>query len=169
MNEVVYADSAALVLIHICRTYAALGSTDILASAECLGETVELDMPRHNDVSAGVYLEVSGGYASCLEAVELAYEVLGVENYTCADKAEGVLVENTRGNEVELVYLTVINYGMTSVVTALRAYNNIGAGGDDVDYLTLSFVSPLCTNNNISRHCDSSFHNDYSVHKHNYN
>ena len=119
VNEVVYADSAALVLIHICRTYAALCSADILAAAESLGETVKLDMPRHNDVSAGVNFKVGSGYASCFKAVELADEVLGVENYAGADKAESVLVENTRGNEVELVYLSVINYGMTRVVTAL--------------------------------------------------
>ena len=36
MNEVVHSDTAALILIHICRTYASLGSTDVLTASESL-------------------------------------------------------------------------------------------------------------------------------------
>ena len=82
-------------------------------------------MPGHNNVSSGVDFEVLSGNTSCFEAVQFTDKVLGIENYASADKAEGVLVKNTGGDKVEFVNFTVINNGMTGVITALRTYNNV--------------------------------------------
>ena len=77
-------------------------------------------MPRHYDVGTRVYFKVTFGlYASFCKAVQLTDEVLRVKNYTCTDKAESIRIENTGRDEVELVNLSVVYYGMTGIVAAL--------------------------------------------------
>ena len=71
-------------------------------------------------MSTGVYFKVTLSlYASFSKAVQFADEILRVENNSCAYKAECVRIENTRRDEVELVYFTIVYDGMTCVVTAL--------------------------------------------------
>ena len=157
--EIVHSDSAALVFIHICRTYASLCSTDVLAASESLWKTVKSNVPRHYDVGTGVNFKVSLSlYASFSKAVKLADEVLRVKNYTCTDETESVRIENTRRDKVKFIDLAVVYNCMSCVVTALWTNNNICTGGDDVNYLTFTLVSPLSSYNNISRHFISSFH-----------
>ena len=77
-------------------------------------------MPRHNYLSTGVNFKVTLSlYTSCLEIIQLADEVLGVKNYSCADKIEGVGVKDTRRYKVELIDLAVVYYSVTGVVSAL--------------------------------------------------
>ena len=128
MNEIIHTYAASFVFIHICRTYAAFCSTDVLAAAESLRETIESDMPRHNDLSARINFKVTFCLdTSCRETVEFTDEVLRIENYTCADKAECVGVENTGRNEVEFIDLAVVYNGMTGIVAALRANDYVSA------------------------------------------
>ena len=162
MNEVIEADTAALILVHICRAYASAGSTDIRAASELFGESVELDMPGHDDMSSGVDPEVIEGYTSFGHAVYLAEQVLRVEDYACADKAEGIFIEYTRWDKVELIDFAVAFNGMACVISALRANNDISFGSKDIYDLAFSLVTPLGTDNNISGHCISSFHKYFS-------
>ena len=53
------------------------------------------------------------------KAVKLADEVLGIEYNSGTDKAESIRIENTRGNKVKLVDLSVVYNSMTGIITAL--------------------------------------------------
>ena len=50
------------------------------------------------------------------------------------------------------VFVTVGNYGVTSVVTALSADNDIGLFGEKIDDLPFSFIAPLGANHNRVGH-----------------
>ena len=95
VNQIVKSQTASLVLIHIGRADSTVSGSDVLIASELFGKSVKSDVPRHNDVRSGVDLQVIEGDPSLGEVVDLAEKILRVKNYACADKAEGVFIENT--------------------------------------------------------------------------
>ena len=129
-----------------------MSGSDVLIASELFGKSVKSDVPRHNDVRSGVDLQVIEGDSSLGEVVDLAEKILRVKNYACADKAEGVFIENTRGDTVKLIGLAVACNSVTRIVAALGTYNNICTGSQYINYLSLAFVATLGTDYDISRH-----------------
>ena len=77
------------------------------------------------------------------EVVDLAQQHPRVDDDAVADHAGLVLVEDSRGDQVELELLAVADDRVAGVVAALEAHDRGSPLGEQVDDLPLALVAPL--------------------------
>ena len=82
--------------------------------------------------------------------------------YSVADHADLLRMEDACGNQMQNVLLAVDNDGMTGVVPSLITGNNVEVRRQKIDYLPLSFVTPLGADYNQIGHKDELSTCEYS-------
>lgn len=157
VNEIVHTYADTVRLIGVARTYAAPRRTDVYARLtrfELFLELVELSVPRHNDVGSRVYAEIVAGNAALVHLGDLFQQYRGIYHHAAAYKANGLGIEYPRRQEVQLIHLISVYHGVTRVVSAARANDQIRLSRHYVNDLALAFVAPLrsdydpCAHNN---------------------
>ena len=90
--------------------------------------------------------------ALALERVELVQEHAGVDHDPVSDDRRDVFVEDPARHELESERLAVHDDGVTGVVAALVADDQVHLLGDEVGELPLSLVAPLRADHDRCRH-----------------
>ncbi len=148
--QVVHADTDTLVLVGVAGADSSAGGADIhagLLGLKFLGQLVEKSVPRHDDVCTRVNTQIIAGNAALIHALYFFKKYGRVNHNAAADKAESFGVQDSGGEQVELVNLVAVNYGVTSVVSAAGTYYDISLRSHDVDDLSLALVAPLGSDN----------------------
>lgn len=113
-------------------------------------------MPRHDAVAACVDEQLVGGNALLVQAVDLAEDSLRIDNNTRADDVDALRIQDAGRNQLQLVLLTAGYNGVTGIVAALAADNQIRLACENINKLTLAFVAPLSAENYLTWHRISS-------------
>ena len=152
--KIVHADAAALGLVHVGRADALLGGADrgAFLGLLCLAERIQLKVPRHDAVAACVDEQLVGGNALLVQAVDLAEDSLRIDNNTRADDVDALRIQDAGRNQLQLVLLTAGYNGVTGIVAALAADNQIRLACENINKLTLAFVAPLGAENYLTWH-----------------
>ena len=117
--QIADADAIALDLGGVGRADALLGRADLVPAETVLEGAVDLlvkvedEVGAVRDLDAAVVLDAAGR-----EGIELVEEGGEVDDDAIADDARGLVIENARGKQMELVLLALYDDGMTSVGTA---------------------------------------------------
>ena len=117
--QIADADAVALDLGGVGRADALLGRADLVPAETVLEGAVDLlvevedEVGAVRDLDAAVVLDAAGR-----EGIELVEEGGEVDDDAIADDARGLVVENARGKQMELVLLALYDDGMTSVGAA---------------------------------------------------
>ena len=91
----------------------------------CLAERIQLKVPRHDAVAACIDEQLVGGNAFLVQAVDLAEDSLRIDNNTRADDVDALRIQDAGRNQLQLVLLTAGYNGVTGIVAALAADNQI--------------------------------------------
>ena len=155
MEQVAHAEGLLHVLVTVSVGDAPLGGAELCAGLGQTGlfQTVLLHMIGHGDGGAVGDLQVGGGDGDALLAqlVDLTVQVVGVDDHTVAHHADNIGTEDAGGQQVQHELATLVLHGMTSVVAALIARNNIILLADQIDHAALALVAPVDTRN-CSKH-----------------
>lgn len=84
--------------------------------------------------------------------VDLPEDALGVDDHAAAQQAEGIRIEDARGDELQFIDLAAVLHRVPGVVAPLRAHHDIGARGENIDDFSLALVAPLDADNHSSWH-----------------
>ena len=157
MYQVINPNAAAFVFIHISRTNAPLCRSDVGVATECFRQTVQGNVPRHYHMGSWVNFQVCGGNSTFFQGIQFTSEILWIQHNTGTDQAQGIRIQNTRRNQVQLIDLAVIHNRMPGIISAGCTYYNVCTGRHNIDNFPFPLVTPLGADNNICRHFSSSF------------
>ena len=142
MQQVAHAEGLLHVLVTVSVGDAALGGAELCAGLgqTCLFQTVLIDMVGHGDGGAVRDLQVGRGDGDTLLAqlVDLTVQMVGVDDHTVAHHADNIGTEDTGGQQIQHELAPLVLDGMTSIVAALIACNNIVLLADQVDHAALA-------------------------------
>ena len=88
--------------------------------------------------------------ATSLKAVNLSEKSFRVNNYAVTNHGDGVIAQDTRGQQLQLKLLAVHHHGVTGVVTAVGLDHVVYAGSEQVGCLALTLIAPLGAHNHDS-------------------
>ena len=94
--------------------------------------------------------------ALLVQTVDLAEDSLRIDNNTRADDVDALRIQDAGRNQLQLVLLTAGYNGVTGIVAALAADNQIRLACENINKLTLAFVAPLSAENYLTWHRISS-------------
>lgn len=153
VEEIAHADAAASHLGAVGWADALPGGADEARAQFYLLQAIDHLVEIEDDVGAVADENaLLGVEAMLLESLELLEERGDVDDTAGADEVDALRVDETGGQDVEVVGDTVGDDGVTSVVTALGAAADLGLGAEDVDKLALALITPLRTANNGGGH-----------------
>src|SRR5207253_10715522 len=115
---------------------------DLEVAQAPLGRAVDRDVPRHDHVRLPGEVDVSGRAAARLQLVDLGEEDLRIDDATSADHA-GPAGDHAAGNLADLERLAVGDDRVPRIRPALVPADDVRLLGEQVDDLSLAFVSPL--------------------------
>ena len=151
-GEIDRADAAAVHLVGIGRTDAALGRADLLRTGAGFVEHISPLVIFEDQLGAVAQLDRGDVESLFGDALHFLGQRDRINHQPVADDAADPLAEDAGGNEVEHVALTADFNGVSGVVAALEANHHIDVTGEHVDELSLAFVTPLGPDQNINRH-----------------
>ena len=92
------------------------------------------------------------GHAAFLQAIDFFHQGCQVHNHTTTNHVDLVGVQNAARNQVQHVFVLPHPNGVTSVITAGEAHDDVGIGSKAIDDFSFSFVSPLETDDSGGWH-----------------
>lgn len=95
---------------------------------------------------------VRGVEAVLVERLQLLEEAGHVDDAAAANDVDAAGVDETRGEDVEVVCDTIGDDGVPGVVTTLSAAAQLRFVGEDVGKLAFAFVAPLGAEDDCCRH-----------------
>ena len=102
-------------------------------------------MVRHDEVGSDIYKKVLMKLLG--NSVKLILHGIEVNNGSDSDDACGLLVEDSRRNDVKCELSVFVHNSMACIVSALISDYDISVGCEIVYYPTLSFIAPLGADN----------------------
>jgi hypothetical protein len=114
--------------------------------------SIQKHVVRHDEVRAFGDAEPLREDAALLERIELFDQAAWIEGNPRSNDANGVWIEDAGRDQVKGELSEVVDHGVASVVSALRAHDEIRLPGHEVDNFALAFVTPLTANNCYNRH-----------------
>ncbi len=156
--EIAHSQRLLHILVRVDRSDAAAGGTEFLIGKALFLEDVHHFMIRHTDGGAVADNEVLGRdlYALFPYGGNLIRKMLNVDHHAGAHHVYGLLAEDTGGQQVKNEPAPVVYYGMSGVISALIAHNDIEFFAQEVDHSALAFVAPVDSN-----YCSK--HNPFSL------
>ena len=138
------ADGAAADLVLVGRADAALGGADLVLALENLALLIQLAVIRENEVRRLADQQVLLNLDAELgQADDLAHEAHRVYDHSVADHTHLALAEDAGRDEVQDVLGLANIDGVTGVVAALRADDDVRLLRQNVDDLALALIAPL--------------------------
>ena len=111
-------------------------------------------MVRHDHVGVvtepqqGVVLEM----VAPLESVDFFDQRDGIDDGAIANHAHLARMQRARRHQAQDKLLAVDDQRMGGVVAALKAHDDVGIGGQQIDNLAFAFIAPLGANHGNSLH-----------------
>ena len=104
-------------------------------------------MERHGDGGAVGNFQVFGADLNALlgQGGDLFFEMLRVDDHAAAHNADDLGTQDAGGDQVEHELAALVLDGVTGVVAALIAGNNVIILAEQVDHTTLALVTPVDT------------------------
>ena len=138
-------DGLLLVLIGIDGRDAAQRGAVLLIFQAGLLQTVERAVEGEDDGGTLRDLQILRRDADAVrtEIVDLAAQVFQIDDDAVAEHIHNALGENTGRDEMQGKLAVLIDDGMTGVVAALIANDNIIILCDEVDHAALAFIAPV--------------------------
>ena len=148
LQDVADAHTVTTDLSSVGGTDSATGSANLVAlGARGLLGLVDSAVPLHDHVRALGDMEAALELKTpAFDLFKLFHEVKRVHYDAVADHAVLAVMQDTRGNEVENVFLVSDDYGVARVRAALEADYDIRLFRQEVDNLALAFIAPLGAN-----------------------
>ena len=157
VEQILDTDALASDFVLVARADAALGGSDFVLAEALLVGTVEVFVPRHDDMRVAADLQVLARNALGLEHRHFLHEHARVDDDAVADDGNGVLVHDARRHQVQRQFLVTVDDGVSCVVSTLVAHDVVVLARNEVGDFTLAFVAPLGTDENCTGHERSSF------------
>jgi hypothetical protein len=152
LHQVDDPDPAPRDLVDVGRPDAARGRPELRRSAFTLFELIEKHVVRHHQVGAVADEQVRAVEAGSRQAVELRDERGWVDDHPVAEQVPRPGVEDPRRDEVELEVTVRVDDGVTGVVAAAIADDEVRILGQVVDDPALPLVAPLGANDSDDGH-----------------
>ena len=130
-------------LVRVGRADALTGRAELLPAALALVESVDRDVPWHQEMRPVRDAQVAGADAVALEIRELFAEHLKIHDRAGADDAERVRIEDPRRHEMQLERAVLVHDGVAGVVATLEADDHVRLLRQEVRDLALALVTPL--------------------------
>ena len=150
IKDVLHAHAEAANLIHVGGADTAAGGADSALAEEALSHLIHGLVVGSHQVRVSGNLQAGSVSAAGLKAFNLCEECLGVHDHTVTDHGNGVIAQNTGGQQLQLKLLAVHHHGVTGVVTAVGLDHVVHAGAEQVGSLTLTLIAPLGAHNHDS-------------------
>lgn len=114
-------------------------------------------MPRHDDMCAIADQQILFDFNSLpFESLHFVEEGRWIHDHAGTDDGLDVRSENSGGDEREFVFHTLADDGMSGVVAPLIADDQIVPICQQINDLSLGFITPLQSDNRRPRHCSES-------------
>ncbi len=143
VEEVLNANTVARHLVRIGGADAAPGCSDLARTEETLGHPVECAVVGRDDMGVGADDELVGRDPARLQPVDLPEKHLEVDHHTIADHRGAGRGQDPAGQEMQGVFLTVDDDGMTGVVAAIELHHIVDVRAHEVGRLALALIAPL--------------------------
>ena len=150
VEDVLHAHAEAANLVHVGGADTAAGGADGALAEEALGHLIHGLVVGCHQVRVSGNLQAGGVSAAGLEAFDLCEESLGVHDHAVTNHGNGVVAQNTGGQQLQLKLLAVHHHGVTGVVTAVGLDHVVYAGAEQVGSLALTLIAPLGAHNHDS-------------------
>ena len=131
--------------VCIYRRDSASCRAELSVAEAILLETVEHLVIGHADDRAVAYLEVIGGNgdARIAELLDLAEEMLYVDDHAGSEHIDGVVAEDAGGKKIEYEFSLLVDDGVTCVVSSLIANYDVIIAAEQVNHSALALVAPV--------------------------
>ena len=130
-------------LVRVGRADALTGRAELLPAALALVESVDRDVPWHQEMRPVRDAQVAGADAVALEIRELFAEHLKIHDRAGADDAKRVRIEDARRHEMQLEGAVLVDDRVAGVVATLEADDHVRLLRQEVRDLALALVTPL--------------------------
>ena len=155
VEQVAHAQGLLHVLVTVSVGDAALGGAELCAGLGQAGlfQAVLIHMVGHGDGGPVGDLQVIGGDGNALlpQLVDLAVQMVRVDDHTVAHHADNVGAQDAGGQQVQHELAALVLDRMASVVAALITCNDVILLADQVDHAALALIAPVDTRN-CSKH-----------------
>ena len=155
VQQVAHAQGLFHVLVAVSVGDAALGGAELCAGLGQTGlfQAVLVHMVGHGDGCTVGDLQVGGADVNALLAqlVDLAVQMMRVDDHTVAHDADDVRAQDAGGQQVQHELAALVLDRMASVVAALITCDDVILLADQVDHAALALIAPVDTRN-CSKH-----------------
>ena len=150
VEDITYTQTSTANLISIGRANTLTRRTYLILTLLSLVSSIEHTVGRHNQVSLLRNVQtLLQRMTTGLQCLGFLHEEVGSQHYAITNDVYLTTLEDTRRDRAQHILLPLKLQCMTGIGTALKTGNNIVLGSQHVDYLTLSFVAPLQTEQDI--------------------
>ncbi len=145
LEEVGHAQPDAGDFVAVSGTNSTFGGADFTGASGQFAGLIEFTVVGQDKVGGVANEEVGGrnGDVFGAESFDFAGQGDGVEDDAVADDADGGGAEDAGGDEVEDVFGAADDDGVTGIVAALTADDDLGFLSEKIDDLALAFIAPL--------------------------
>ena len=155
MEQVAHAQGLLHVLVTVSVGDAALGGAELCAGLGQAGlfQAVLIHMVGHGDGGPVGDLQVIGGDGNALlpQLVDLAVQMVRVDDHTVAHHADNVGAQDAGRQQVQHELAALVLHGVACVVAALIPCNDVILLADQIDHAALALIAPVDTRN-CSKH-----------------
>ena len=139
-------------LVAVCGPDPALRGTERVLAQEPLRHLLELQVVRHDQVRVAGHDQARHVDAERAELGHLLDQMPRVDDDAAGDHRRDVVVQDARGDELELQQAPLGDDRVARVVSALVADDEVHPVGEVVHRLALALVSPLGPEHDRGRH-----------------
>ena len=145
MAQIEHAHAPARDLVLVRGTDAAPRGADLALAAQPFAGEIDGFVIGHDHVRlfADAQLFVVDEMPSRLERLNFLDENLRIDDHAIADHAKFVRVQGARGHQVQDGFITVDDEGVAGVIATLKAHDDIGFIGKEIDNFSFTFITPL--------------------------
>src|SRR5688572_9240416 len=139
------ADTDSRYFVFVRRTDAPAGSANFSLASEPFPGQINGLVVRHDEMRffADTQQRIIKQMPLGLESVNLLDQNLRINHHAVADHAQLIWMQRPGRNEMQYGLFAVHHQGVTGVVAALEADDDIGVAGKKIDDFAFTFVAPL--------------------------
>ncbi|CAB4536574.1 unannotated protein [freshwater metagenome] len=165
IEDVLDADPDAVDLVGVGGADSTTRRANLALSEESFRDLVEGAVIRGDDVSIGRHPKFRDVDTAAGQRVKFLEQNFEVDDNAVCDNGYDSLGENPRGQKVQRILFITNNDRVAGVVSAVEFDDVVDASRDEVGCLTLTFVTPLGSNDDYCGHVDSFDRRTFSVYR----
>ena len=143
------------ILVGVHRADAAARGAELLVRETVLFKNVHHLVVRHADGGAVADLQMLGRdrHALLADVRDFVCEMLKIEHHAGAEDVHRAGAQNAGRQQIENEFAALVHDGVTGVVAALIADNDLMLGGEKIDHAAFSLVAPVDSDNSSKHFC----------------